>query len=290
MEQDGPCAQGFANGDVLRNISYSNQNERHILDLYLSTAPGPNPLFIWIHGGGWRAGSHSRVNAQFLALRQRGYSIASIEYRLSDHPWPAPVVDVKAAVRWLRANAAQYNLDPERFIAAGSSAGGHLVSMLGTSSEVGVFEDANLGNANVSSAVQLVVNFYGPSQLDQMDPDAMANMCPPNALFHDAADSPESTLIGCRPSQCRDRAAEASPITHIDGNEPPFITFHGTNDCTVPTPQGRRLHTALTDAGIESVLIEVDGAGHNVNECLAGDNYTRMVAFIERRIRNCPPD
>ena len=123
-----------------------------------------------------------------------------------------------------------------------------------------------------------------------MDEDAIANMCPPNAVFHDEADSPESTLLGCRPSQGRERAAQASPITFIDGDEPPFITLHGSDDCTVPTPQGRRLHEALIDAGVESVLLEIDGAGHNVNQCLDGNNYTRMVDFIERRIRNCPQE
>ncbi|MEE2787134.1 MAG: alpha/beta hydrolase [Myxococcota bacterium] len=279
------CNVQWEQGAVMRNMAYADEDPRQILDLYLTTAPGPNPLIIWIHGGGWRGGSHRAVPQPILDLRSRGYTIASIEYRLSDAPWPATVVDVKAAVRWLRARAVNYGLDPNRFVATGASAGGHLASMLGTTIGVASFEQAELGNGDVSSAVQTVVNFYGPSALLFMDIDAAG--CPAGSLIHDAADSPEGLLLDCQPSTCPARAEEASPLTYVDGNEPPFLIFHGSQDCTVPTPQGQRLHDALITAGQDSTLFIVNGAGHNLNQCLADGNYDTMVQFIDRQMGVC---
>ena len=169
----------------------------------------------------------------------------------------------------------------------GSSAGGHLVSMLGVSAGEPLFQDESLGHAGVSDAVHAVVNFYGPSELNTMDQDAMTNGCPPNSLCHDCEGSPESLLLDCRPSQCADRANQASPLHYVDGDEPPFLTFHGTLDCTVPTPQGRRLHRALEENGVASVLFEVPDAGHNVNECLSGGHARELYSFVEEIIRGC---
>ena len=281
------CQRGFESLPVIRDIAYADLHPRQRLDLYPLRSEHPTPLVIWVHGGGWRGGSKDRVLDEILAFRERGYAIVSVEYRLSDAPWPATVVDVKAAVRFLRANAEEYNLDPERFVAMGSSAGGHLVSMLGVSPDVEIFRDDALGHRERSDAVQAVVNFYGPTELDMMDADAMSSGCPPNALCHDCEGSPESLLIDCRPSQCRALAAQASPITYIDGDEAPFLSFHGTDDCTVPIPQARRLHMALQASGAESTLVEVERAGHNTRECLAGDNARLMYAFVERTIRGC---
>ena len=281
------CQGGFGDGDTLRDVAYAGVDERHRLDLYLTDAPGPNPLLIWVHGGGWRAGSKDRVNPLFLAFRERGYSIASIEYRLSSAAWPATVSDVKAAVRFLRAQSTRYNLDSNRFVAMGSSAGGHLVAMLATSANDPLFMDTRLGNSTVSDEVQAVVNFYGPSDLDQMDPDAAMAGCPAGGLCHDCEDSPETMLLDCRPSECTEVADQASPVNHVSGDEPPVLSYHGDDDCTVPPLQSRRLHEALTAADSESILVEVPGAGHNVNQCLTEENLATMQAFVERAIRGC---
>ncbi len=283
------CPSGFGLAQRLLDVPYAALDPRNVLDLYLTDAPGPNPLFIWVHGGGWRGGSKDNVGRQFQDLVTRGYSIASIEYRLSDHPWPAPVADTKAAVRWLRANAAEYGLNPDKFVAAGSSAGGHLVAMLGTSADEPFFVDAMNVHPEVSDAVQTVVNFFGPTVIDQMDADAEANGCPDNALCHDCEGSPESLLLDCRPSQCPEVAAQASPVTYVNGDEPPFLTFHGQLDCTVPTPQGRRLHEALERADTDTTLFEVPEAGHSVQQVLAGDNLQVFYGFVERTTRRCAP-
>jgi acetyl esterase/lipase len=281
------CPRGFANGEIIRDVSYAGLDPRQAIDLYLTEAPGPNPLIIWIHGGAWRAGSKDGVNRVFLDFRERGYSVASIGYRLSTSPWPATVADVKAAVRFLRSHAADYRLDPDRFVAMGASAGGHLVAMLGTSAEAELFTDPELGDVNISDRVQAVVNFFGPTDLDEMDNDAVANGCPDGALCHDCPDSPESQLIDCQPSQCTALADQASPVDYVDGDEPPFLTFHGEQDCTVPTPQGERLHQALLREGRLSDFVAVPDAGHSVNQCLGGDNLSRLQAFIERTVRGC---
>ncbi len=287
VPEPAECERGFESLEVVRDIAYADVDPRHRLDLYPVRSERPTPVLIWIHGGGWRAGSKDRVSPVFLDFRERGYTVVSVEYRLSDAAWPATVSDVKAAVRFLRANAEQYNLDAERFVAIGSSAGGHLVSMLGTSTGANLFRDEALGHVNVSDAVQAVVNFYGPSDLDTMDLDAMEHGCPAGGLCHDCEDSPESMLLDCRPSQCTARADQASPVNYVDGDEPPFLTIHGAADCTVPTPQGRRLHRALEAVGVESTLLEVPDAGHNVSQCLANGNTQVMTAFVERVIRGC---
>lgn len=272
-----------APGAELKDIPYGTDT-RNVFDLYLTTASGPNPLFIWIHGGGWLGGSKDRVNDNFLALRERGYSVASISYRLSEFDYPIPMLDVKAAIRYIRANAATYDIDPNRFIVSGSSAGGHLAAFLGTSIGVAEFEDSSLGNAGVSSAVQLVVDFYGPSDILTMDDDAQINLCA-NPLVHDAEGTPEAQLLDCVPSACPDRANAASPIFHVDGNEPPFLIFHGAEDCTVATPQGERLHQALLTEGIESEHYVVDGAGHSLSQILAhSENVARLYDFIDRHM------
>jgi acetyl esterase/lipase len=284
-----PCPAGGAPGDIQRNLAYSDVHERNILDLYATTAPGPSPVVIWIHGGGWQGGSHAGVRPEILAFRRRGYAVASIEYRLSDHPFPAPIADTRAAVRWLRENAADLGLDPDRFAAAGSSAGGHLVAMLGVGVGVDALDDPAHGPADTSPGVQAVVDFFGPSDIGQMDADAEANGCAEDALCHDCEDSPETRLLDCRPSQCPETAALASPVTHVDPEDASFLVLHGGRDCTVPTPQGARMHDALVAAGVESTLIEVPEAGHNAGQILEPAVVAEMEAFVERHLRGCVP-
>ena len=151
-----------------RNIDYAGGGRQdQMLDLEVPEGPGPFPLLIHVHGGGWRSGKKGQgggiamVRPRMLA---QGYAFASINYRLSGAAkFPAQIQDCKAAVRWLRANAGQYRLDADRFAAWGTSAGGHLVALLGTAGDVAEFDDASLGNAGVSSRVQAVIDWYGPA-------------------------------------------------------------------------------------------------------------------------------
>ncbi len=279
------CELIYQEGSRHRDIAYASDHERQRLDIIETTAPGPSPTIVWIHGGGWRAGSKSVIS--FGDFSRRGYVLVALGYRLSDQGWPSPLVDVKAAIRWLRANASTYGIDPDRIAVAGSSAGGHLAAFLGASMGVTELDDPSLGNANSSSAVNLVINYYGPAELALMDDDTQTNNCPSGGLCHLCEDSPETMLAGCSISDCPERWNQASPVTHIDGNEPPFLTIHGTADCTVPTPQSQRLHDALLAFGQDSELILARGAGHNVRQCNRGGVQDQVIAYIERQFRQC---
>jgi acetyl esterase/lipase len=162
-----------------------------------STGAGPFPTVIWIHGGGWKGGSRTDV-FQAYRLVCSGYAVASIDYRLSGTaPFPAQIYDVKAAIRFLRANAKTYNLDPQRFATFGSSAGGHLAALAATSAGVADLEDMTLGNPGVSSAVSAAVVWYGPTDIGQMDSALLAQGCAPGTASHGQAGSAESDFLGC---------------------------------------------------------------------------------------------
>jgi len=287
-----PCPEGAGADHVVKNLPYAGTDARNVLDLYLPADAGPLPLLIWVHGGGWKGGTKDTISQHIMDFLDRGYAIASIEYRLSDHPWPAPLADVKAAVRWLRAKSGNWGLDPDRFAALGSSAGGHLVAMLGVSEGVASLEDLSQGNPEVSSGVQVVVDYYGPTDLLEMDTDALAKGCPENALCHLCAGSPESMLVNCESDldTCADKAVEASPVTWADISDVPFLIVHGVEDCTVPTPQSGRLHTKLLEAGVPSKLVEVEGAGHNVGECSTYDTRAAVREFLDTNLRGCMPE
>jgi len=283
------CEAGLGAGETHKDLVYSTVHERHKLDLYLPLEPGPVPLIIWVHGGGWKAGSKDGLKAVVQPYMSRGFAVASVGYRLSDHDWPAQIADVRAAVRWLRVNADTYGLDAAHFGAWGSSAGGHLVAMLGVSADVASLDDPALGNGEVSCAVQAVVDYYGPSEILTMDADAVAAGCPAGGLCHLCEDSPEALLLDCDggPPGCPDKAAEASPITHASADDAAFVVVHGEDDCTVPAPQGQRMHDALTAAGVESTHFQVPGAGHNSNEVSTPEVTAAVAQFLDRTLRGC---
>ena len=241
---------------VHRDITYvTDGHERQKLDLYVPADTGENlPLIIWIHGGAWRGGDKAHYTA--MAYLNAGYAGASINYRLSQHAiFPAQIEDVKAAVRWLRANAETYRLDPNRFAVWGSSAGGHLVAMLGTAGDVTEFEVGE--NLEVSSQVQAVVDYFGPTDFLQMDAHRF-----PDGLVHDAPDSPESQLVGGPIQEYKDRVAKANPITYASKDDPPFLIIHGDQDKLVPFHQSVLLKDALEKAGVQVTFYRVEGGGH----------------------------
>jgi len=263
-------------------LRFTERPEPLDLDLYLPTGTtGPLPTVIGIHGGGWRNGSRSDVR-QALGLVCRGFALANIDYRLSGvATFPAQIHDVKAAVRFLRANAAEHGLDPERFYAFGSSSGGHLAALVGTSYGVAELEDLRQGNPDESSAVQGIVDWYGPTDLPAMDGDADVQGC--NGPTHSAPDSPESELLGCNlaTANCAMAATAASPIEYIDEADPPFLILHGSNDCTVARGQSLRLVQALTSAGVCAQFKTVDGALHGGPEWLGVGPQDEMGEFLQ---------
>jgi acetyl esterase/lipase len=257
---------------VLSELRYAPDHERQALDLYLPAGDGPWPLLVWIHGGAFRAGSKDGP-VPLAFLLSRGMAVASIGYRLSQHAlWPAQIVDCKAAVRWLRARAGTYGLDPSRVAAWGCSAGGHLSAMLGVAGHVAAWDrGADLGR---SSRVQAVVDHYGPTDFLQMDAHRL-----PEGMAHDPADSPESELVGGAIQSVRDRVAAANPITYATPDAPPFLIVHGDHDPLVPHHQSVLLDAALRRAGVPVRFYTVRGGGHGGFTDPVVDELT--AAFLE---------
>ena len=245
-----------------RNLPYvSNGHERQKLDLYLPSPPVVRiwgkppaegyktklPLIIFIHGGAFRGGS--KEAAAPLEWLSEGYAVASIGYRLSgDVKFPAQIEDCKAAIRWLRANAAHYALDPDRFAVWGESAGGYLSALLGTTGDMSEFDVGE--NLEQSSRVQAVVDFYGPTDFAQ------------NAKATAAPDTVEAQLIGGAILENKDKAARANPIAYVTKGDAPFLIFHGDADELVPYNQSELLEAALKKANVPVTLYTVRGGGH----------------------------
>jgi acetyl esterase/lipase len=204
-----------------------------------------------------------------LPLVGRDFFVAAIEYRFSqDAVFPAQIEDCKCAIRYLRAHAARYGIDPDRIGAWGSSAGGHLVSLLGTSGDAEELEGAG-GWPEYSSRVQAVVDWYGPTDLLQM------------GGTHDDPDSPESRLVGGTLQDHKEAAARANPITYLSQDCPPFLIMHGTEDRTVPPNQSELLHAAMQAKGLQSELVMVPGKGH---EPLGEEATQRVYDFFSRHL------
>ena len=266
---------------VFRNLEYvPGGHRRPMLDLYLpARTNGSLPLIIWIHGGAWWGGSKDDCPA--TPFVSQGYAVASVNYRLSQHAiFPAQIEDCKAAVRWLRAHAEDYHLDPDRFGAWGASAGGHLAALLGTTGDIEEFDRGP--NPGFSSRVQAVVDFFGPTDLLRMN----AQAGPKSRLNHDAADSPESRLMGGPLQERQALAAKASPIVYVTRDDPPMLLVHGDADPFVPYQQSEALYQALRRGGVDATLHLVKGAGHGTG---FGRTENRLVEeFFEQHLKGKP--
>jgi len=234
------------------------------LDLWVPAGDGPAPLVVWVHGGGFMFGDRRilpetlRPNQVFDALLDAGLAVATIDYRHAlEAPFPAQLQDAKAAVRYLRTFAFDLGIATERIGAIGESAGGHIVAALGLTAHRPDLEGTH-GVLGRSSAVQAVVDWYGVADLTTMPrhtlPPEIAAKLPPELVT-----PPEDQLT--RGLQGR-ALADASPITHVTPDAPPFLLVHGTADWLVPFAQSEALHAALTAAGAEARLVPVKGAQH----------------------------
>jgi acetyl esterase/lipase len=268
---------------VTRDVTYAEIGGRPLrLDLYLpQTDDGALPLIVWIHGGGWQAGDKSQCRPA-LAMLQRGYAVASIEYRLSgEATFPAQIEDCKAAVRWLRGNAARLGIDPAKMAAWGSSAGGHLAALLGTSGDVADLEGRVGEHLDQSSRVQAVCDYYGPTDLIQF-------VGTRGYERHASPMSPESKLLGGAVLEDRPRAERANPIAYVSADDPPFLIVHGDADPVVPLNQSELLDAALRKAGVETTLIVLRGALHGGPEFTATELLDRVEAFFAQHLRGAP--
>lgn len=262
LAQQPPQAKPIPGVRIERNIRYVPDGDAaQALDLYLPEQPGdkPLPLLVWVHGGGWRGGS--KAGCLFTFLLPHGYAVASVEYRFSQKAlFPAQIQDCQAAIRWLRANAKAYNIDPERIGVGGDSAGGHLVALLGTAGGSKAFAPIG-GNENQSDRVQAVCDFYGPADFNTVMAQAAADTVKNIYPFNTPAD-PYSSLIGVPLGSDKAKGEAVSPVHHVSGDDAPFLILHGTADVHVPFAQSVELAEALRQAGVAVVLQRFPGGGH----------------------------
>jgi len=267
-------------GRTIKDIPYTTpiQSEKQKLDLYIPESEGPMPCLIWIHGGAWRTGSKEGLPRVVDMLLDHDYIIASIGYRLSSEAiFPAQIFDCKTAIRFLKINAGKYGIDPEKIAVAGSSAGGHLVALLGTSAGVPSLEDKSMGSGNISSRVHAVVDYFGPT--DFMIMDELPGICK-DPMVHLVPDSPESLLLGCDIRQCPEKVKWANPITYITEDDPPFLILHGTDDCTVTPQSSVLLEKALKEKGVPVSLHLLPGAGHGGPQFVTPETKTEVLNFL----------
>jgi acetyl esterase/lipase len=255
--------------------------ERLYLDVHVpNESPGPHPVILWLHTGAWITGD--RAGGPALKQARRGYAVVSIDYRLAPFTiFPGQLEDVKGAVRWIRANAARFNFDPDRIGVFGSSAGGHLAALLGTTGGIAGFEGTEHGNAAFSSRVRAVVDWYGPVDLLKFGEQALP--CMP--MDPDSPWAPTSLFVGCAIQECREQTAKTNPIGYITPDDPPFLIVHGTQDCLVPWPQSRMLHDALRAAGHVPELKIIEGGEHGGSTFNTLEIDRLVAAFLDRNLR-----
>ncbi len=264
----GPSAGGAT--PTYSGVAYASASPSQTLDIYLPPgATGPVPLVVLIHGGAFKMGDAAMEAGDAAAILAKGYAAASVNYRLSgEATFPAGVQDVKAAIRFLRANASKYGFDPDKFAVWGESAGGYLASMVGaTGDQTTIFDDASLGNAGVSSAVSAVVDWYGPTDFGQMDAEFAASSpaaCNGQVQTHDDASSPESAWLGAALPTIPDTVKQASVLTYVATATklPVYSIAHGDSDCQVPNQQSKILADAVTAKAGTATFTLVPGAAH----------------------------
>ncbi|MCM3601322.1 prolyl oligopeptidase family serine peptidase [Robertmurraya korlensis] len=256
-----PTKKSAYNGvHLLANIVYAKTEVKplHMHILLPKQKSRPRPLIVFIKGGGW--GFHHPQKTfefipQLVMFAKNGYVVASIEHRTShEGKFPTQLYDVKNAIRYLRAHATQYNINPNRIGVWGNSSGGHLAALLGTTGEIREL-DGDGEYSNESSSVQAVVDWYGPTDMLQM------SKYPADVDF-DSPDSPESVLIGGALQENKDKVKRANPITYITKDDPPFLIMHGDKDRRVPYNQSVLLFEALKKANVEATMVKIKGAGH----------------------------
>ena len=256
--------------ETAKDIAYATTSEKQKLDIYYpKESAKPLPVLVQIHGGGWEAGSKASV--PFQAMAARGYVLASIGYRLSKEAvFPAQIEDCKAAIRYLRANAKKYNIDPDKIGVIGQSAGGHLAALLGTSGGVKDLEGKD-GPADVSSSVQLVVDYFGPTDMMKLSPPG-SNPNPVTRLF--GGDTGEKAAL----------VKKANPIEYVDAKDPPFMILQGGQDKLVPASQSEMLHEALKKVKVDSTYLFVAEAGHD-GRVMTPDNIKKFAEFCDKVLK-----
>ena len=258
-----------------QGIEYTNPDDQHLqLNLARPKAgEGPFPAIICIHGGGFRAGTRDSYDALCVKLAERGYVAATITYRLAPKfQFPAAVYDTKAAVRWMRANAKKYNVDPTRIGVTGGSAGGHLAQFLAVTAHVPRFE-GNGGNQDQSSAVTCVVNVYGPSDITKS--------------YGKSVDAHEVLPLwfGGNLETKRDLHIQGSPLYWVTPDAAPTLCIHGTEDKYVAHEQAVWLVDKLKASTVDAELLTLEGAGHGFKGADAQKAENALLEYFDKKLK-----
>ncbi len=245
------------------------------MDIAVPASSSAPPLLVWVHGGAWRSGDKDEVPRAFA---EHGFATASVNYRLSTTArFPAAIHDVKAAIRFLRANAARFGYRADRIAIAGSSAGGHIAALVGVTTGNRELEGTVGNDLSESSAVQAIVDYYGASDLttilDQSTPFGLGVRKP--AL---------EQWLGALPDAVPELAALASPVKHVDSSDPPLLLLHGDRDPQMPINQAHELEGAYEVLALDVTFDVVHGAGHGGDAFFAPDHLARALAFLRRTI------
>jgi acetyl esterase/lipase len=255
-------------------IEYTNPDDQHLkLNMARPKGDGPFPAVVCIHGGGFRAGKRESYDALTIKLAERGYVAVTVSYRLAPkYPFPAAIHDTKAAVRWLRAHAKQYHIDPERIGTTGGSAGGHLAQFLGVTGDVKEFEGTG-GHAEQSSKVKCVVNVYGPSDFTKS--------------YGKSVDAAEvlPLFLGGNLEKARALHIKASPLYWVTPNAAPTLFVHGTEDKYVHVEQAEWIHDKLKAASVETELLKLEGAGHGFKGKEIETSEKALFAFFDKHLK-----
>ena len=263
---------------IIKDIAYAGtDHERQTLDLALPLKRKSDkqlPVIAYIHGGAWRAGSkNGGLNRLHDFIKTGEFAGVTIGYRLSQHArWPAQIHDCKAAIRWIKANAKKYGLDGDRIAVHGTSAGGHLVAILGTSAGVAAMDGEIGPHTDQSTTVRCVVDYYGPTNFLRMNDFE-------SRIDHDAAGSPESQLVGGPIQENKKQTLTADPVSYVSKGDAPFLIMHGTKDMLVPYNQSLLLHDALKKAGASSVFLTVKGGGHSGRGGVLRDRFRTFLGI-----------
>lgn len=269
--------------EYLPSLTYCKVGDEELkLDLARpKDGKGPYPALVFVHGGGWAGGNRSGHVGNALEAASRGYVAVTVSYRLAPkHPFPAAIEDVKCAVRWLRAHAKEYGVDPNRIGAAGDSAGGHLVGLLGTAGASAGLEGKG-GYEKESSKVQAVVSLYGPFDLGHMwektptQPEAQGTLV--RFLL--------KGFLGDEPEKAGETYKKASPITYAAKDNPPFLLIHGTADLLVPIEQTERFAARLREVGANVEVLRIDKAGHGFGGKDREQVLAAMAEFFDKHLK-----
>ena len=284
----------FPSADVLhitrkwQDVPYANLSPSQKLDIYLpDEGEGPFPVILYIHGGGFALGDKTDLPVRtFLKGLERGYAVVSVNYRLSGEAiFPAGLQDIKAAIRWLRANSESYHLDTSRIAACGGSSGGNYAAMVCLTANVPTFNDFSLGNPEFPCDVQAAVDWFGPTDFLKMDEQLMESGFGPSN--HDEPDSPESKYLGARLSDVPLKVELANPMTYVHKHMPPLLIQHGRLDTMVPVQQSiifvEKLEKYVSSDHYEFDILE--GAGHGDPLFETEENMERVFSFLDRHLK-----